>query len=347
MMVLALTVFLVVTVSALCSLFEAVLYAVPVSHIESLAHEGHRSGRILKRLRSQVDRPIAAILSLNTIANTAGAAVAGALVAAKIGESWVAYFSGLLTFAILILSEVIPKTAGVVYSRRLAGIIARPLLLVVWLMTPLIWICGLATRLVSRHQAEKGVSEEELIVMARVGLKAGSIEAHEAEVIQNVLSLQSRKAADIMTPSTVIFSLPASLSLETARQTPGMLEHSRIPVFDKDPDDVVGLIHRREVLASQAGKDATVADLMGPVHFVPTTLTLDRLLRIFLEKRQHLLIVVGEFGELAGVVTLEDVLEEILGLEIMDEFDRVADLRTLAHERRQTLLGENGEGEIR
>ena len=343
MMVLALTVLLVVVISALCSLFEAVLYAVPVSHIESLAQGGYRSGRILQRLRSEVDRPIAAILSLNTIANTAGAAVAGALVASNLGESWVAYFSGLLTFAILIFSEVIPKTAGVVYSRPLAGIIARPLLVGVWLMTPLIWICRLATRLVSKQDSEKVVSEEDLIIMARLGLQTGSIEAHEAEVIQNVLSLQSRKAAHIMTPSTVVFSLPASLSLDRARQTPGMLEHSRIPVFEKDPDDVVGLIHRRELLASPAGKEATVGSLMGPVHFVPTTLTLDRLLRIFLERRQHLMIVVGEFGDVAGVVTLEDVLEEILGREIMDEFDRVADLRTLAHKRRQALLGDEGE----
>ena len=328
-----------VLISAMCSLFEAVLYSVPVGHIESLANADRKAGRILQRLRENVDRPIAAILSLNTIANTAGAAVAGAAAASVFGEAWVGYFSAAFTLAILMFSEVIPKTAGVVYNRPLALVVAPPLALLVWLFRPLIWLCGMVTRVVSQGREPEHVSEEEILGLARMGQQTGALESDQAAAIANILTLQDKSVRDIMTPRTVVFALHASTTLEELR-TRGTFEHSRIPVYDKNPDDVVGIVLGREVLAAMAGGsgEARLEEMMRPVDFVAESVGLDRLLRMFMEKRQHLLIVLDEFGGLAGVVTLEDVIEEILGQEIVDEFDRVADLRELARRRRERTL---------
>jgi len=184
-----------VLISAMCSLFEAVLYSVPLSHIESMAAEGRRAGHILQRLRQDVDRPISAILSLNTMANTAGATIAGAAALKVFGSDWVSYFSAFFTVAILMFSEVIPKTAGVVYNRALSVVIAQPLHLLVILFTPFIWLTGTVTKLISRGKVADEVSQNELASMTRLGLKAGSIDADEADVIHNVMSLRSKAVA--------------------------------------------------------------------------------------------------------------------------------------------------------
>lgn len=342
MVELAITVGLVVGASAMCSLFEAVLYAVPASHVEALAAAGRPSGRILQGLRANVDRPIAAILSLNTIANTAGAAVAGAIAARVFGTQWLIYFSAAFTLIILVLSEVIPKTAGVTFSRPLAVVIARPLQLLVVVFRPLIWLMQLVTSVITREGTKATVSGEELAVMARLGLRSGGIDANEAKVIQGVLSLASRTVRDIMTPRSVVYSLAAHSTVQEAHGDGGVLNHSRVPVFDEQPDDIVGVVHRRDVFATLArGEgDTPLQALMHAVDFVPDDMPADRLLDTLLSTRRHLSVVLDEFGGLAGVVTLEDALEEILGREIVDEFDAVADMRELAHEKRRALTAE-------
>ena len=340
MLELALAVGAAVGISAMCSVFEAVLYSVPISHIESLAQSGRKTGEILRSLRADVDKPIAAILSLNTIANTAGATVAGAAATKVFGSAWLGYFSAAFTLAILMFSEVIPKTVGVVYARALAPIVARPVQALVWVLRPLVWLTSLATRLVGQGQTgQDHVSEDELLVMARLGLKAGSLDANEAGVIENILSLESKTVKEIMTPRTVISSLSAGLTVSEVRAlTEDPFVHSRVLVFDKDADDVVGMVHRRDVLTAMAeGRlEVTLESMMRPVDFVAESVSLDRVLRILLERRQHLLVVIEEFGGLAGLITLEDVLEEILGHEIVDEFDPATDMRELAHKRRRS-----------
>ncbi len=350
---LVLAVALAVGFSAMCSLFEAVLYSVPVGHVEAMAESGQRTGRILRSLRERVDRPISAILSLNTIANTAGAAWAGAAYLVVFGEKlgdvalaqerlWL--FSAAFTLAILLFSEVIPKTAGVVYCRGLAGPVARPLLAMVWVFRPLIWLTGQVTRLIARGQGSPGVSEEELLVMARLGHKEGAIDADEAAVIENILGLKEKTVRDIMTPRTVVSSLAVSSTLRQVRDSTQSLNHTRVPVYDAGADDVVGTVHRQDLLAAMAeGEwDRTLEELMRPVDFVADSLTAGRLLRRLLESRQHLVMVIDEFGSLGGLVTLEDVLEEILGTEIVDEFDTAVDMRELAHQRRRQSLGDPG-----
>ena len=337
---LILAVLAAVLISAMCSLFEAVLYSVPVGHIESMVESKRSAGKILQGLRENVDRPIAAILSLNTIANTAGAAVAGAAAAKVFGEIWLGYFSAAFTLAILLFSEVVPKTAGVVYSRSMVTVIARPLQLLVWLFQPFIWLCGSVTYLISREGQSPSVSEDEILGLARIGRQTGTIETDQAVAIENILSLEKKAVRDIMTPRTVAVMIGAETTVDELRQQKTVLNYSRIPIFDKDGEDVVGMINRHDVLTAMAdGRGSLRLDeMMRPVDFVVESFSLNRLLRKFLSRGQHLLMVLDEFGGLAGLVTLEDVLEEILGQEIVDEFDQVADLRELARNRREETL---------
>ncbi len=341
MVELAFAVGIVVFTSAMCSLFEAVLYSVSFSHIEALAQTG-QSGQILRRLRKNVDRPITAILTLNTVSNTGGAAFAGAIAARELRDHpyllWL--FPVFFTLVILFISEVLPKTAGVVYGRSIAALIAVPLQLLVWIFAPVIWLTRLVTGLLGRGHSAHQISEDEIVMMARLGMRSGDIEADRGLVIQNILSLGSKTAHDVMTPRTVVFALESGKTVEEARTKREFLSYSRVPIYDKDLDDVVGVVHRRDVLSAMADDrhNVTLEKLMKPVHFVLESITLDRLLRMFLEGKQHMFVVLDEFGGLSGVVTLEDVLEEILGKEIVDEFDEVTDMRELAHQRRREAM---------
>ena len=340
MVELYLVVGLVLATSAACSLFEAVLYSVPMSHIEALERDGRPTGRRLRELRRRVDRPIAAILSLNTIANTGGGAVAGAIAARELGEGNVVYFSAAFTMAILLFSEVFPKTMGVVHAPRLAPWIASPLQGLVVIFRPFVALTQLATNLVWKDPEEHRVSDEELLTLVGSGLRSGTLKQHEARVIENVLSLETRSARDVMTPRPVVFTLGAQV---TAREAAGMKElreHSRVPVFDADQDDLVGVVHLSDVLTAVANDqfERKLDMMMRPIHFVVDSTRLDELLRTFLDRRQHLVAVIDEFGGFAGVVTLEDVLEELLGREIVDESDQITDLRAYAHRRREETL---------
>jgi CBS domain containing-hemolysin-like protein len=334
---LAVVVALVVGTSATCSLLEAVLYSVPAARIDALEREGRGSGKLLRRLRTDVDRPIAAILSLNTLANTGGAALAGAIAASVLGVGWIPYFSAAFTLAILFVSEIVPKTAGVLFANELAGPIARPLQVLVVVFAPFIWLSRKLTRLLLSAAPDRaGVSDDELLLMVRRGLSSGDLEEHEAHVIRNILALEGTTAKQIMTPRSVVVSLDTRTTLKEVAANEQLLHHSRIPVYDKDPDDVIGIVHRRDMLQAVARDEfeTTLEQLMRPVHFVVETMRVDQLLRTLLDRHLHLVVVTDEFGSVGGIVTLEDVLEEILGHEIVDEFDQVPDLRAFARQQR-------------
>lgn len=341
-MELVVTVAIVIAVSALCSLMEAILYALPVSYIESMVNEGSASAAIMQKLRKRIDQPITAILSLNTIANTAGAAIAGAFATKVFGNAWFGVFSGLFTLVILIFSEIVPKTIGVVYARSLSRVIARPLQLLVWILKPFLWVAGFVTSLVAKGHEHELISEDELIVMARLGMRKGVIDKDELAVIQNILSLEDKTVHDVMTPRTVVFALSANDRVGEAGHEGGILTHSRIPLYFKHSEDVEGIVHRRDILTARSNNklDVKLEELMKPVHFVYEKTRLDKVLKMFLDRSEHLFVVIDEFGGLAGVVTLEDVLEEILGREIVDEFDQVTDMRQLAQKRRQKVVRE-------
>ena len=328
-----------IVISAGCSLFEAVLYSVPKRHIEAMAQKGKTAGLIFKKMRDRVDRPIAAILSMNTIANTAGAAFAGSAATAVFGHQWLLHFSASFILAILVFSEIIPKTAGVIYGRSLVPIVAYPLKGLVWFMTPAIWISTLITRLISRGKTKEDITAEEIRIMARLSLRTGGIKPYQDRAIENILTLHTKTVKDIMTPRTVVFSLSEHLTLKEAKKIPTKWEHSRFPVYDQDTEDVVGIVLTKEFFMALAeGKeDIHLTELMRPVHFVVETVGLNRVLMEFLELRQHLFVVLDEYGGLSGLISLEDILEEILGREIIDESDEVADKRELARQRRRRL----------
>jgi CBS domain containing-hemolysin-like protein len=345
MLQLVLAVVLAVGISALCSVTEAVLYSVPWSYIENLRRQGKRSGDLLYNLRLDVDKPITAILTLNTVANTAGAAIAGAAAVGVFGENVLFYFSLVFTLCILIFSEIIPKTLGVLYTRFFATFLARPLYGLVLGMKPIIWGCSFMVKLLGKRKKGPETSEEDVRAMVSLTRKAGILKPYEEMSIHNILTLDSRAVSDIMTPRTVIFSLPAHKTVAEAWNTKIVWPHSRIPVYENgDFEDVVGIVYRREVLQALAEDqdDKKMSQLMKPVHFVLETLPLDRLLVQFLESRIHMAVVLDEYGGLAGLVTLEDVLEEILGNEIVDETDQVRDMQELARQRKRQLVKEQG-----
>jgi len=329
-----------VIISAGCSLFEAVLYSTPIRHIETMIQKGKRGGRIFKELREDVERPITAILSLNTIAHTAGAAIAGSAATAVFGYQWLGYFSLFFTLVILIFSEIIPKTAGVVYARPLIPFVALPLKWLVKLMAPAVWLCSHITGLIARDKAQESISSDELRILARLSLQTGGIKKYQEDIIDNILSLDTGTVKDVMTPRTVIFSLSEHLTLEEASKKSTGWEHSRFPIYHKDMEDIVGIVLTKElfIALSEGKKDIPLTDLMMPVHFVVETAKLNNVLMEFMESRQKLFVVIDEYGGLSGIISLEDILEEILGREIIDESDQVADKRKLARERRSRLI---------
>jgi len=298
-----------------------------------LKKEGHASAQSLQDLRANINEPITAILTLNTIANTIGAAIAGAAAAKLMGDQSVIWFSAVFTLTILIFSEIIPKTIGVTFSYKLAPIVAYPIRAMVVVLRPIIMFCKLITRLLPNKTDDGNISAEELQTIAVLSFESGGIEADEEKVITNILRLKKKIVRDVMTPRTVTFSLNELLTVQEAMEMVTRLgNHSRLPVYDREPDNVTGIVLRKDVLQAAAeGKlNLTLSRMIHPVHFVPETAPLNRILVDFFDRRQHLFVVVDEYGSMTGIISMEDVIEEIVGREIVDETDKAKDMRELA-----------------
>lgn len=343
MIALILAVVLSVVISASCSIAEAILYSVPWSYIEQLRKSGRPVGMLLFSLRSRIEQPITAVLTLNTIANTAGAAIAGSYAAEVLRPDQLPLFAAGFTVLILIVAEIIPKTLGVAYARQLSSVIAYPLRGLVIVLSPVIWVGGWITRLIMPTSTAPHATEDDIRAIVSLSRKAGGIQAHEEQSIRNILSLDKKHVHDIMTPRIVVFSLPVDISVSEAYARPDFWHYSRIPVYGEHNEDIVGIVMRRRIVQEvAAGKEkAPLSSIMQPVHYVLESQTLDKLLFQFLDARVHLFVVLDEYGGLAGVVSLEDVLEEILGREIVDETDQVTDLQELARQRRQKVTNRN------
>ena len=341
MLMLIVIVLCAVGISSLCSFTEASLYAVSWSGIERLRGEGRRSGELLHEMRSHVDKPIAAVLTLNTLVNTAGSVVVGVVATSVLGAEYMSVFVAIFTLLILTVGEIIPKTLGVVYANTLAPLLAMPLHLLTRLFTPIIWFLGLINRLLLPKASRNALATEaDIMAIVSLSRKEGVIHPTEEIIIGNILELDQKRVHDIMTPRTVVFSLPVTMPLEAAYGTHGLWNFSRIPLYAEHNEDLVGIVSRRSLerrLAS-GDKEHTLGELMRPIHFVLESLPLHELLKKFLNSRTHLFAVLDEFGGLAGVVSLEDVLEEILGQEIVDESDPVTDLQEAARQRRKALI---------
>lgn len=333
--------FAALIVSFLCSLLEAMILSVTHSHIEVLVRQNRPAGHALKRLKERIDRPLIAILTLNTVANMFGAAGVGAeaskIAAAKDLSEPIAVgvASGVLTLCILVFSEIVPKTIGAAYWKVFAPVAAGPLRLVVLVLSPIISMLEFLPRLIASRSPVGGVTREEIGVLAEIGRAHGSIHAEETRVISNLLRLREMQTQDVMTPRVEVASLRNDLTVAQALEQRDNLRHSRIPVHTGSLDSASGFVLRARVMELMlAGRgDIRLKQIARPIHVVPETKTLASLLEEFLRRHEHLFLVVNEYGGAEGVVTLEDVVEALLGAPIVDESDASMDLRAAAMRR--------------
>ena len=329
---LIISVSLAITVSALCSVCEAVLYSISSSQVEMLKKSGNLAAEHLRHLRADIEEPITAILTLNTIANTIGASVAGAAAARLFGDENLILFSAIFTLSILFFSEILPKTIGVTYAFKLAPLIAYPLKAMVFFLKPIIWLCRSVTKMLPQKD-EETISAEELQTIASLSRRSGDLEENEEKVINNIIDLKSKIVRHVMTPRTVTFSMEENIKVSEAVQLLKKLgSHSRIPVYREEPNSVSGIVMLKDVLGAAANGDTDIslASFKIPAHFVPETAPLNRILIDFFDRSIHLFVVVDEYGTMTGVISLEDVIEEIVGREIIDETDNTKDMRELA-----------------
>lgn len=329
---------LVLLVSAVCSLAEASIYAVRSTYIRGLTEAGSSAGVILERFKENMEQPISAILILNTVANTAGAAVAGAQARLLFGETSLILFSACFTLAVLFFSEIIPKVVGVVYNRSAAKLLALPLAIMIKILYPLVWMIQQLSTVLKPNQPLLAAPEEEVRQLAMISAEEGSIMPYEAELVRNVLNLDRLTTRDMMTPRPVVEKIPDNLSLREVAGKLGDWTYSRIPVYStSDPETWIGLILSKEVLAALAKDefDRPVSEFAKPMFFVSEKTPGHILLKTFIKRRTHMFGVVDEFGDITGIISLEDVLESIIGQEIVDEHDTSVDMQEVAKLRRR------------
>lgn len=336
MTLLVLYVLLAIGVSFLCSVLEAVLLSVTPSYVAALQHDDDPVGDRLARLKQHIDRPLSSILSLNTIAHTVGAAGAGAQAQIVFGEASIAIFSAVLTLAILVLSEIIPKTIGATYWRGLAPWAARLLPVMIFTMYPLVIVSKWLTRIISRGKKETHtVSREEFTALADLGTREGIIAEEESRILRNLLRFRSLRAKDIMTPRTVVLAYPQETTVREFFDERPNLRFSRIPIFSETRDNITGYVLKHDMLLELANDrgETRLADLRRDIQVVPELLSLQELFERLIENQEHLALVVDEYGGMAGVVTMEDLVETLLGLEIVDEVDVIQDMQVLARQQ--------------
>jgi CBS domain containing-hemolysin-like protein len=321
--------------SFLCSIAEAVLLSMTPSYIAALEEKGRRPARRLKHLKDNVDRPLAAILSLNTIAHTVGAAGVGAEAAAIWGSSAVGLASAVMTLLILFLSEIIPKTIGAVYWRQLSVPTAEAIQLLIWVLFPLVWLSELLTSLIVGDKKQEIVTREEVAATAAMSAETGQLETEEHHILSNLLRLRSLTVKDIMTPRTVIFGFPEEMDVGELLKQHHDLQMSRIPVYVGTIDEVTGFVLKTDVLLAQARDkfDTKLRDLRRPINAIPSSASLPDAFELLLNQREHLVLVVDEYGGTDGLLTMEDLIETLLGTEIVDEADTAADMQHLARKQ--------------
>ncbi len=323
---------LALVVSFLCSLMESVILSVRPVYIETLETKRPRAAALLKKLKENIERPLSAILTLNTVANTVGAAGVGAEALRLFGSAYVAVTSGILTLSILVLSEIIPKTLGTAYWKKLAPLAAYVILFFIAILYPLVRILEAISGAVSHHKGKYHFSREEVLAAARLGHSQGTLRSQENMVIQNLLSLQNIRVKDILTPRSVLLALQQDMTVAEVVSTHNQIRFSRIPIYGKDMDDITAFVHRYKILQafSENKTQLKLHEMAQPIHAIPETKNVADTLYEFTKRRDQIFLVVDEYGGTAGIITLEDAIETLLGVEIVDEFDTVEDMRKFA-----------------
>jgi CBS domain containing-hemolysin-like protein len=322
--------------SFLCSTAEAVLLSITPSYIQGKKENSQKIYLLLKKIKlDNIDSSLSAILTLNTIAHTVGAIGAGAKATIVFGNAWFGVFSAFMTFMILFFSEIIPKTIGAVYWKNLvwpASIFINSLII---LLYPVVWLSEKVTKYISKGKTKNIFSREEFIAMAAAAEHSGQLDRKESRIIKNLFCFDSLKATDIMTPRTVMFALDENLKISESAKKVSNQPFSRIPVFSADIDDITGFVLKDDILIFAAQKKANenLSTLKRKITAVPETVSLAVLFEKFLKQRHQIAIVVNEHGSTQGLVTLEDIIETLMGMEIVDETDSVVDMRVLARKQ--------------
>lgn len=347
---LVLYVLLALVFSFFCSVAEAVLLSITPSYIAGLREKQPKLAKLLKRLKQDnVDQSLAAILTLNTIAHTVGAIGSGAKATVIFGSAWFGLFSAVMTLMILFLSEIIPKTLGAVHWRKLSWVTALFVRGLILILYPLIKISEGLTQLISRRKDLHVFSRDEFIAMAHIGEQAGHIDKDESRIIRNLFRFESLKAKDIMTPRTVISALQQDMTVKEALEVNPNIHFSRLPLYRTDLDDVTGFVLKNDLLLSKAQDQGEIKleKLKREIMHVTGEMPLSDLLEFLLDHRLHIALIIDEYGGTKGIVTLEDVVETLLGMEIVDEMDKVEDMQALARQqwaKRAKALGLKVEG---
>jgi CBS domain containing-hemolysin-like protein len=335
----ALAVVLTLAISFWCSLLEAIVLGTTTTEVEALKRAKPARGELLERLRHDMDETNSSMLTLNTMAHTLGAIIVGALGADLFGRASLGVIAGGMTFGILLVSEVIPKNLGVAYRSALQPHVIYPLLWMQRLLYPITWLCKQVVKFVVRKKASQHQADREIILLAERGAQEGTLTRSESSIITNALSLDDVRVSEIMTPRIVVTALPKNATVgEVFREHPS-IPFSRIPVYGKNLDDIAGLVRRRDLLKAKANNQDfdSMEKLMQEVQFVPETVTVEQALQQFLKAHQPIAIVVDEFGATSGVLSMEDIMEHILGREIFEKDDLAVDMRELARSRSQRL----------
>ncbi|MDF1688701.1 MAG: CNNM domain-containing protein [Cycloclasticus sp.] len=318
--------------SFLCSVAEAVLLSITTAHINVLEQDGKKSGSLLRELKADINKPLAAILTLNTIAHTAGAVGAGAQALVVFGNAWVGLFSVILTLMILVFSEIIPKTLGAIYWRALAGVTAHGLKFLITMLYPFVILAELLTRGISSDETIEGFNREEFAAMADLGEQEGQLEERESRILKNMFRLHKLMVTNAMTPRPVVFSLPESLTVNEYFDNHYDSRFSRIPVYGENKETFTGFVLKDDLLLAQArnNTDSTLETYRRNLSALSDKTSIADAFDEVLQQRSHIMVIIDKYGGMEGIITMEDILETLLGLEIMDESDKAADMQHYA-----------------
>ncbi|MGJ0363217.1 CNNM domain-containing protein [Aliarcobacter cryaerophilus] len=333
---------LTLILSFMCSLLEATLLSSTSSYIESLDKKGYspKTVDLAKDVKQNIDKSISSILTLNTFANTMGAAGVGAQAAIIFGSNWQAVIAFILTLMVLFISEIFPKTVGAIYWRKFIVPAVYIISFMVKITYPFIFIATFITNTLQKgRKNEVNFSKDEIITIVNMSEKEGVLQAKESILIKNLFKLKNIKAKDIMTPRTVVFAFDSKTTLKEALLNDNLYVYSRIPVYNESIDDIAGVVFKQTILEKRVKKKkkTLLKDIMVPVHKVPENISVSTLFDMFIRMKMHLFIVQDEYGQTSGVVTLEDALETLLGIEIVDEMDQVTDMQEFAKDENKRL----------
>jgi CBS domain containing-hemolysin-like protein len=322
--------------SFLCSLLEAVLLSSTHAHVEIMKKKGSSAGLLLEQLKNKIDQPLAAILTLNTISHTSSASVVGAYVQTKHGDTYTAIASAILTIVILVFTEIIPKTIGAHYWKKLGSFTAYTCKILIFILYPFVIMSkSIAKVLGAKKQITTRITREEMLANVEIGETEGILQKKETLIIKNLLKLNSIYVRDIMTPRSVLVVFQKDMTLKQVMDEYKEVPFSRIPIFDADLDNIIGMIFRFEFLEHYAEDkhELKLHEMSHPIHTIHQNQSIAATLDEFIKRREHLFLVLDDYGSTMGIVTLEDAIETLLGVEIMDETDDVEDMRKLAMER--------------